>query len=277
MDVLEKAKEIEAKALAKSMSKEIAPITEIIQLPIWPEAIRGLPNVIARSALFNARRPNTPRELVDNLSISSVMGVDITYSGRELRQDDQTVLMQLMHLTQWQNLNDFAVFKPYSFLGSIRWPTTSHYYNKLFAVIKRLNFTEIVIKANSYVYCGSLIRYFAYLDGKTHEKLSEWKVGLELEIIKLFAGNAYSHIAWDQRTALSRPLAQWLQAYYASHKNPYPIKIETVRDLSGSRSGSLRKFKQTLKSALDELVSVGFLTSYHIDNQGLIHVKRAFD
>ncbi len=95
MDVLEKVKEMEAKALAKSMSKEIEAMTEIIQLPIWPEATRGFPNVIARSALFNARRPNTPRELVENLPIFSVMGVDITYSGRELRQDDQTVLSRI--------------------------------------------------------------------------------------------------------------------------------------------------------------------------------------
>jgi len=274
MDVRKKVKKIEEKALAKTNLKKVEPSVEIIQLPIWSETIRGFPNVIARSALFNARRQNTPRNMVKNLLVSTVMDVRIEYTGEELRQDDQTVLMQLIQLTQWQDLDDYVVFTAYSFLKSIGWPTTSHYYNKLLTVIKRLNATGVTVAAGGYVYCGSLIRYFAYLDEITHEKVQEWKVGLEPKIIKLFEGNAYCHIAWDQRTTLKKPLAQWLQAYYATHKEPYPVKIETIRDLSGSKSLLLKKFKQTLKSALDELLSVDFLKSYRIGEDGLVYVER---
>jgi len=275
MDILEKVKALEKKALSKKESKKIEPIAEIIQLPIWSETIRGFPSVIARSALFNARRSNTPREMVKELSVSSLSGISIKYTGEELRQDDQTVLMQLLHLTQHQPFIESVQFTPYSFLKSIGWPTSGQQrYDKLFAIMNRLSITGIHIESKGMFYVGSLIRKIACIDKETGERLRIWTVWLEPEIIALFKSDGYCHIVWDQRITLKKPLAQWLQAYYSTHKEPYPIKIETIRDLSGSKTMLLWKFKQTLKSALDELVKVGFLTSYLIDKKGLVHVKR---
>ncbi len=278
MDVLEKAKELEKKALAKTKSKKvIAPIAEIIQLPVWPETTRGLPNVLARSALFNARRPNTPREMVKKLPISSVADVSIRYTGEELRQDDETVLLQLIHLTQHQPFGEDIQFTAYSFLKLIKWPNNGHYHHKLHTIIDRLNATGITISMKGCVYGGSLVSNFVYLDEITHEKRKEWLVCLDPKIINLFQSSGYCRITWVQRAALKKPLAQWLQAYYATHKKPYPVKIETIRDLSGSKTLALKSFRETLKKALDELVKVDFLTSYLIDEQGLVHVKRRFD
>jgi len=277
MDILEKVRALEEKALEKKKpkSKTIKPTAEIIELPIWPEAIRGFPNVIARSALFNARRQNTPRDFVDKMPVSSIAGVDINYTGRELRQDDQTVLMQLIHLTQHQPFIESVQFTPYSFLKSIGWSTSGQQrYDKLFTIIDRMSVTGIHIESKGMFYVGSLIRKIGCIDKETGERLRIWTVWLEPEIIALFKSDGYCHIAWDQRIALKKPLAQWLQAYYATHKDPYPIKIETIRDLSGSKAVLLKKFKQTLKSALDELVTVGFLKSYTITKTGLVHVKR---
>jgi len=274
MDVLEKVKELEEKALTKTKSKKVAPAAEIIQLPIWIETTRGFPNVIARSALFNARRPNTPREMVKNLSVSSVANANIRYTGEELRQDDETVLMQLIHLTQHQSFFDSVQFTPYSFLSSIRWATNGQNYNKLITVIERLTATGIFIGLTGFNVGTSLIRRFVYQDELTEERLSIWTVWLEPEIIKLFQSSGYCRIAWAQRTALKKPLAQWLQAYYATHKDPYPVKIETIRDLSGSKTAALKSFRETLKKALDELVKVEFLKSYLLDKKGRVHVKR---
>lgn len=278
MDLLEKVKELEKKALEKTKSKKIvAPIAETIQLPVWSEKIRGLPNVIARSALFNARRPNTSREMVKKIPVSSVVDVSIRYTGEELRQDDETVFMQLIHLTQHQPFAEDIQFTPYSFLKLIRWPNNGHYHHKLHTIIDRLNATGITITMKGCVYGGSLVSNFVYLDEITHEKRKEWLVCLDPKIINLFQNSGYCHIIWAQRVALKKPLAQWLQAYYATHKEPYPVKIETIRDLSGSKTLALKSFRETLKKAFDELVKVGFLTSYLIDKQGLVHVKRRFD
>jgi len=275
MDILEKVKALENRALAKTKSKKIEPIAEIIQLPIWPETIRGFPSVIARSALFNARRSNTSREMVKELSVSSISGISIKYTGEELRQDDQTVLMQLLHLTQHQPFIESVQFTPYSFLQSIGWSTSGQQrYDKLFAIMNRLSVTGIHIESKGMFYVGSLIRKIACIDKETGERLRIWTVWLEPEIIDLFKSDGYCHIAWDQRIALKKPLAQWLQAYYGTHKEPYPIKIETIRDLSGSKTVALKSFRETLKKALDELVKVGFLKSYTIAKTGLVHVKR---
>jgi len=255
--------------------QKVKPTAEIIQLPIWPEEARGFPNIIARSALFNARRQNTPREFVDQLPVSSVAGVDVKYTGRELRQDDQTVFMQLIHLTQHRSFIESVQFTPYSFLKSIRWPTSGQQrYDKLFTIINRLSVTGILIESKGMFYNGSLVRKIACVDKVTGERLKIWIIWLESEIIELFKNSGYCYITWAQRTALKKPLAQWLQAYYASHKEPYPVKIETIRNLSGSKTVALKSFRETLKKSLDELVKVGFLKSFTISKTGLICVKK---
>ena len=52
-------------------------------------------------------------------------------------------------------------------------------------------------------------------------------------------------IDWDQRLALrGRYWARWLQLYTASHAKPYPVKVATLRDLSGSRAKALKHFSE---------------------------------
>ena len=58
----------------------------ITQLPLWSEALRGLPNEIVRSALFNARNRNHPRSYFEESEIAVIGGGRITYTGKELRQ-----------------------------------------------------------------------------------------------------------------------------------------------------------------------------------------------
>ena len=82
-------------------------------------------------------------------------------------------------------------------------------------------------------------------------------------MIKLYAQNTW--VDFKQRAALKRkPLAQYLHGYYSSHKNPYPVKIETIYNLSGSKNKRPTNFKIKVDLALSELVKIGFLNSYEI-------------
>ena len=68
-----------------------------LQVPLWTERVRGLPNAFARSALFciGAR---SVRRMMNNVVISSVHHTEVRYTGEELRQDDQDLFLQLVSL-----------------------------------------------------------------------------------------------------------------------------------------------------------------------------------
>lgn len=75
-------------------------------------------------------------------------------------------------------------------------------------------------------------------------------------INELFESKHYTKIHWDLRSSLSgNPLAQWLHGYYETHAKPHPVRIETLKKMSGSNTRSLGKFRQLLSKALEKLAT----------------------
>ena len=81
---------------------------------------------------------------------------------------------------------------------------------------------------------------------------------------------------WKKRMALKgKDLARWLQLYIATHAKPYPVKVATLRTLSGSRAKALKHFRAKLRLALDDLVSNGDIAQWTIEMPGdLLYVDR---
>lgn len=69
------------------------------QLPMWPNDLRALPNALTSSTLFGVGDQQTKRELLERKTITALKGIEITYSGRELRQDDQDVFLKILHIS----------------------------------------------------------------------------------------------------------------------------------------------------------------------------------
>ena len=92
--------------------------------------------------------------------------------------------------------------------------------------------------------------------------------------MKLY-GQGHTWINWDERQSLGQNnLAKWLHGFYAGHALPYSYKVETLRSLCGSTAATLRRFRQTLKAALEELVTINTIASWEIDTADLVHVRR---
>ena len=84
-----------------SRSLTPSPTVTQLQLPLWPNDLRGIPNAFARSALFNvANARKGERSNVKRLEIAALRGISITYTGEELRQDDEDVFLQLLHIAR---------------------------------------------------------------------------------------------------------------------------------------------------------------------------------
>lgn len=259
---LQRLEETLQKKKPSIMPKRVSTITkgkaaEIIQLPLWSETRRGIPNDLVRGALFTVGNCRSERAFRKNIKIATLSGVDVSYTGEELRQDDEDVFLQLVHLARLVPLGGSIEFTAHSLLKSLEWATNKPSYDRLKNTIQRLTATGLEISSDTGGYSGSLIRDFTWKeeDGSSSRK---WKVRLEPRIVSLFGHVKYSQIIWEKRLQLGN-LAKWLHSFYYSHANPYPMKVETIHLLCGSTTKSRAKFRQLLKKSLAELIEIGFL------------------
>lgn len=251
------------------------PVQRALQL--WPEHKRGMPNALARCALFKVGSHKTKREYRENLSLASTSDMRISFTGYELRQDDADVFLQLIHLQRERSLEEGVEFVSTPLLKVLGRTVNKDYLQKLKKSLTRMVATAITIenKDGSIGYCGPLIQRFAWRDESTGKPLRHWKVWFDPKIASLFDWASYSQVDWKIRLSLG-PLAKWLHLYYASHKKPYSIKSETIMLMCGSSMRELKHFRAELKESLLELVKCGFLASAGIDRASdAVHVERA--
>ena len=82
----------------------------MIQLPLWPEPKRAVPNDILRSALFAAIQ-GKGREYTKQRLIAAYDGVQIKYTGEQLDQSDLDVWEQVLHLARQQPLGGLPLHR----------------------------------------------------------------------------------------------------------------------------------------------------------------------
>ncbi|ADJ29871.1 plasmid replication initiator TrfA [Nitrosococcus watsonii] len=244
-------------------------------LPSWPEWERAIPNEIVRSALFNIGNRRERREYHEDVPIVVLGDGEIIYRGQELRQDDQDVWLYVLQLARHQPLGEWVEFSAYSFCKSLGWSTSGQSYKRLMTCLSRMQATALKIR-NKRLNKGislSLIRMFDYEDDQGN-RLDRWRVWVEPKMRQLFGNVHYTRLEWKQRRQL-KPLAKWLQGYFASHKQPKPVSVASLHQGCGSEQKQLRFFRPKLKSALDEMKAIGFLEVWCLDDKDRIHVVRA--
>ncbi|MCG9891172.1 MAG: hypothetical protein MH252_08855 [Thermosynechococcaceae cyanobacterium MS004] len=241
---------------------------QVIQLPLWHEPKRGTPNSFIRSALFAAIQ-SKDRTFVKDKILASQEGITVKFTGEQLNQEDLTVWETLVHLARKNPLGHEFSFTGYGILKTLGLPKSTDHYKTLEASINRLTACLVRIENKKYVYGGGLIHSFVIDKDTKH-----FKIELNRELIKLFSEDDWTGIEWQQRLELRRkPLAQALHAYFSSHSKPHPIKLTTLKALTGSRNTQPAGFKRNCRNALDALVKIGFLQSYEM-NCDLVMVQR---
>lgn len=246
------------------------------QLPLWPEDRRAIPNLFVRSALFNARNKNIPRHYLKDAEIY-VIGDhgSITYTGEELRQDDETVWLQLIQVAKELPLGSSVEFIPYEFCKALGWSISGRSYIRLRQILTRLQATSL--KAySSQLGKGvslSMLPRFEWYDHASNTSLKKYKVTIAEELLQLFSDNRYTRLEWEQRLSLPTGVATWLHGYFASHKENFPIRLDTIRQGSGIETSNVKHLKQVIETALKQLLAAGFINSYTLA-EGRIHVSR---
>ena len=275
-DLLAKMKDIEARALERSHSRreqtasvpdnvENLPPTNVIKLPLWPDAVRAVPNGFLRSALFGAIRRGA-RRYMRREQIAALEGIEIYYTGERLDQGDLDLWETLLHIARLQGLGNECRVTAYQLLKALGKTDSGKNRDILDIRLSRMKATGVDVHIGRYGYEGSLLDEI-YRDKETREYV--FRVNPKLRT--LFEPDQFTQIDWAMRRELDgQPLAQWLQGFYASHAKPYPVSVATLHALCGSDCEALNDFRPKLKKALDSVVTAhqinGQIFSYKIQN-----------
>ena len=215
------------------------------------------------------------REFMQKMPIASLSNYAIAYTGQDLQQDDLSVWMSLINLTRNQPMCDSILFTGYALIKDLGWRMHSESYKRAQESIERLKVTGIEISTNhrDTAYSGSLIREYAWT-AKDAKGNARWMVSFEPRVSALFMEDTTTLLEWETRKKIGSraTVAQWLHAFYSSHREPIPIRVDKLHELCRSVD-SLSSFKRNLANALQKLIVVEFLTTFSIvDN--VVHVKK---
>jgi hypothetical protein len=220
-------------------------------LPRAQIGMRMRSNCLMRSAIFAVFEKGKRRELgKDGIpeKINAWRGVKITGVGPQLDQLDGCTWDTVIAYAQIVS-DPFAQplqISTRAFLRSM--PRSNGRPNRegVKASLQRLAQLKLTIEAHNLEFIGSLVHRFS-IDERTGNLL----VTLHPQLLCLFGPDLWTQQPSSYAAALkSKPLALWLCRFYSTHADPDPMRIDNILKWSGSRSGSVESFRQTLKTAL---------------------------
>lgn len=247
---------------------------QLTKLPLfpYPEVTRIVSNDMARSALFSAVQ-GADRKMLKDQILATIDGLQIIFTGEELNQDDHDLLMQLVHIARDQPFGENVTVSANAILSGLGLDKGKSQHDQVRARIKRLVSAVVEIRntRTRVTYYGHIIE-----SAIQDEENRFWIYRLNPELRPLYDTASFSLIEWEQRRALKRKdLARWLQAFYATHADPFPLSVEYLHRMSGSKA-TLKEFRRGLRTALEALSSIGFLLAWELDpTRDIVAVHRA--
>jgi hypothetical protein len=251
------------------------------QLPIWPEAVRGGPNAILRSALFagihskkrkQLGKQTRPDKSLETVPIASQDGITIKFAGTQFNQYDADVFFETLHRARRHPLETACEFQGAEFLKAIGRSTNNLSYEDLEQSLDRLRrgSVDLVWDANGrhFEFKGSLVAYYV-----RETTTKTYKVTFANQILTLFSPASWTQLEWDERLAIKgKPLSQWLHSYFSTHAAPFPVSVAFLHEKSGCPTTQLKHFKVELRNALEALtVTLGWVVTW---NRNLVSVER---
>lgn len=240
-------------------------------LPEWDAAGGGmvLPNCLVRSGLFSISKASG-NILLKRKKIPSAAGIGIVYTGPVLVQSDFDVWYGLLSLSKSRHEQDVVEFGTKPLLVMLGRSTGKSDREWLKTSIAKLSATTIEVTFGDLTYGGSLVDKFV-----RNETTGRYVVKLNKELARLFAPNAWSVINFEDRSRLRyKPLAQWLHAFYSTHRNPLDYGVEKIMHICGSESKEVFDFRQRLRDALKAVSEVTGWTCCVNEDSDTVSVRK---
>lgn len=278
-DLVARVLQIAERAKQRNRERERSPTpqskprsADIIHLPQWLDAVRVCPSSVLRSALFGVVRRGRRRAL-EGAVLATWEGVTIRYTGWRLDQADLDVWLAVLHLAREHNLGVRVPVTINEMLKIMGRPTDGRSHEWFKGSIRRLSGCAVEITLHKRTYWGSLIE-----KGCRDEETGEFVIILNPELAQLFEDGDYTRIDWEIRQSLRKDLAKWLHGYIASHrateKNPHRIGLKRLHELCGSEVEELRRFRQQIREAMQELQAASVVKAWRITPGDALEVVR---
>lgn len=232
-------------------SKGIADLADPQQsLPFWPEHLRGVPTAALYSALFAPIRKGA-REAVQREKIAAVGAFKIVYTGFRLDQADLDVFEHVLHLFRGKGVGGAIRISIREMLKGVGRAQGKSQREWLLKSLSRLQACAVEIQKEHLAYSGSLVQEFV-----RDEKEGIYTLTLNPRLAALF-DQGYSPIVWQQRQALTRPLAQWLHGFTSGQRHPLSFRLEALASYADSGYARDRDFRAALEEAAEDIRNVG--------------------
>lgn len=245
---------------------------KVTRLPLWPAELRACPSSVLRSALFGIVRRGR-RKALERAILATWEGVTLRYTGWRLDQGDLDVWLAALHLAREHNLGVRVPVTVNEMLRTMGRCTGKHDHEWFKCAVARLTACAVEITAGRKTFGGPLIEGF-----ERDEVTGEHVLYLSPRLADLFEDGDYTRIDWEIRRDLDMDLAKWLHGYIASHRatarDPHRLGLKRLRELCGSETDELRKFRQQVRDALRELQAAGVVTAWRITPGDALEVVR---
>ncbi len=285
------------------------------QLAFWNDERRAIANELARSALFQCRDNRKPRAMFDNAPLFMLGEGALTYTGEELRGQDEDLFITLAHCARDMPSGELVVKVTSSQICKMNnWRQGQKYYDDIFRSIQRMKGGVITVfsrrltkalKCQKALERGAsdeeLARLYDELaafekaaasdlpmdqegdeitgmmlslisgnpvftgakslkDGIPQGSLT-WEIPLDKNMVSLFAMPYLTFMEDKTRKALSGT-GKRLQAYFLSHKTPYPVLLRSLEKMLGLNYKDLASLKFNLTSEFQALKEHGVIAGY---------------
>ncbi len=257
----QKVKDSEEKIKAKQKA-------QVVQLPLWGEVERAIPNHIARSSLF-APIARGRRKQHRNTPLVSRSDATILFSGDQLDEADCDVWMQALHEARQAPLGQPVTINRAAFLRAIGRPKSAQTYRWLHASFDRLSFGMLSIETKKYeIGITPKSRLIHLINGFDHDPETDtYELHVDPRMLVMFSDAEFSLIDWEKRLMISNrvDLAKRLQRLVAtSNDRMQRYSLDYLKEVC-CHEGRMRDFKTALSDALIELERLHIIKNHRFE------------
>jgi hypothetical protein len=223
----------------------------------------GMGRLALSCALFGFGRG--ARQRFDAKVLETYRGGNITYSGPELRQDDQSVLLGLVYYIKDTLIADEIKFSPREFCRFIGWSGCSTDVTKLRDCLERMTEAHLRI-----TFGGNKGGMFSLVSQFTWDG-DKWSVWLAPTLRRLFEDGT-TFLPIEERAALTDGLQTWLAGFLRAQSDVSTFGTDDLHKFSGT-GASIKEFGRQLRDTMDRLQEVGVVKGFDF-GRGRLTVQR---
>ena len=265
--------EAELCGLIKQVPPELAPFEEIaldagdVQILAknsrWATSYTMNP-VLLCCAVFSSNRASAERNYVET-TYNATNGASIEFRGKELCQDDLTVLLALIHAHAGKSTTEKVVFAPYTFCKTIWGSDAPSNVMRLHASLLRMKGAFLIVRAAP-VEGRKLSKLAAaigsgwtmgFVSDFAFKDLPRWEVTIDPRIGQLFLTQP-TYLIIERRQQLTEGIQTWLYGYIEANTCHYALDLTVLHTHSGS-TAPLKEFARQVRDAIPKLVAAGVL------------------